>query len=101
MEQVKGFEAERRKYEVLMCSSVYVLDNILNFIIAFLVEEYFLHFFFFFLGKDWEVDKTNYSFGDISEGEQNSCGYQGEGCKWDQDVHVEGFWRQDLPWHMS
>lgn len=52
MEQVKGFEAERRKYEVLMCSSVYVLNNILNFIIAFLVEDYFLHFFFFFLGKD-------------------------------------------------
>ena len=52
MEQVKGFEAERRKYEVLMCSSVYVLNNTLNFIIAFLVEDYFLHFFFFFLGKD-------------------------------------------------
>ena len=50
MEQVKGFEAERRKYEVLMCSSVYVLNNILNFTITSFVEDCFLHFFF--LGKD-------------------------------------------------
>ena len=48
MEQVKGFEAERRKYEVLMCSSVYVLNNILNF--ASFVEDCFLYFFF--LGKN-------------------------------------------------